>query len=154
VAASDENMSEHHSRPEERPDDPTVNTAEEPSSIRRGEDTLELHGLRARGFHGVLPEERAAGQVFVVDAALTLDTRPAAATDDLAATVDYAALARDLVAVVEGEPVDLIETLADRLAAVCLADERVNAVAVTVHKPEAPIDAVFDDVRITVHRRR
>jgi dihydroneopterin aldolase len=118
------------------------------------EDTLELRGLRARGFHGVLPQERADGQVFVVDAALTLDTRRAAATDDLSATVDYAALALDLVAVVEGEPVNLIETLADRLAAACLTDERVSAVAVTVHKPEAPIDAAFEDVRITVHRRR
>jgi 7,8-dihydroneopterin aldolase/epimerase/oxygenase len=117
------------------------------------EDSIAIRGLRVRGFHGVLPGERAAGQVFVVDAVLHVDTRDAAASDDLERTVDYASLTQELVAVIEGPPVDLIETLADKLATVCLADSRVSEVEVTVHKPEAPIDAEFDEVAVTVRRR-
>ena len=111
-------------------------------------DRIALRGLRVFGRHGVLEHERRDGQDFVVD----VDTRPAAASDDLADTVDYGALADALVAVVGGEPVDLIETLADRLARVCLADERVISVEVTVHKPAAPIAHAFSDVTVTVVR--
>lgn len=115
-------------------------------------DVIALRGLRVRGFHGVLPAERAQGQDFVVDAELTVDTRPAAATDDLADTVDYGALAQALAAVVAGEPVDLLETLVARLADVCLADPRVTRARVTVHKPSAPIPLAFEDVSVTVVR--
>src|SRR5690606_32436632 len=69
-----------------------------------GLDWIELTGLRARGRHGCLPAERELGQEFVVDVALGLDTRPAAASDDLSLTVDYGSLADRLVAVVTGEP--------------------------------------------------
>ncbi len=86
----------------------------------RPADRIALRGLRVRGFHGVLPSERAQGQDFLVDAVLHLDVREAAASDDLEDTVDYGALAVRLAEVVAGEPVDLIETLAERLAAVCL----------------------------------
>ena len=118
------------------------------------EDRIELTGLRVRGFHGVLPEERRDGQDFVVDVSLEVDLRPAAASDDVADTVDYAQLADRLAAVVAGEPVDLIETLAQRLADVCLTDDRVTWARVTVHKPQAPIAVPFDDVSVTVSRRR
>jgi len=74
------------------------------------------------------------------------------AADDLAATVDYGQLASRLAAVVSGEPVDLIETLAQRLAGVCTADARVISARVTVHKPSAPIPLTFDDVSVTVER--
>ena len=117
-------------------------------------DRIALRGLRVRGRHGVLPQERREGQVFVVDAVLTVDTRPAAAADDLALTVDYAALARALAAVVEGEPVDLLETLVARLADVCLAEPLVGQAEVTVHKPEAPVGLPFADVSVTVVRAR
>lgn len=117
-----------------------------------GSDRIVLTGLRAHGRHGVLPQERTDGQEFVVDAVLRLDTRPAAASDDLADTVDYGALAQRLVEVVGGEPCDLIETLAGRLAQVCLADPRVFEAEVTVHKPNAPIPVPFDDVSVTVVR--
>ena len=80
-----------------------------------------------------------AGQEFVVDAVLWLDTAPAAATDDLELTADYGAMADRLAAIVAGEPVALIETLADRLAAACLADAAVREVEITVHKPHAPV---------------
>ncbi len=115
-------------------------------------DTIRLTGLRVRGSHGVLPEERRDGQDFVVDVALSVDVRAAAAADDLAATVDYAALAQRLAEVVAGEPVDLLETLAERLAAICLADDRVGSAEVTVHKPQAPVPLPFDDVSVTVVR--
>ncbi|SCL21001.1 dihydroneopterin aldolase [Micromonospora nigra] len=117
-------------------------------------DRIQLTGLRAQGRHGVYDFERARGQEFVVDAVLELDLTPAARTDDVADTVHYGELAERLVAVVAGEPVDLIETLADRLLAVCLADPRVDVATVTVHKPEAPVPHTFSDVAVTMTRRR
>ncbi|WP_066366314.1 dihydroneopterin aldolase [Herbidospora mongoliensis] len=119
-----------------------------------GLDSVSLKGLRARGRHGCLPAERELGQEFVVDATLFFDVGPAAAVDDLTKTVDYGALALELVAVVEGEPVNLIETLAERLAGVCLRHERVESVELAVHKPAAPIPLPFDDVVVTVRRSR
>lgn len=117
-------------------------------------DRVELRGLRARGHHGVFPQEREEGQTFVVDLSLGLDTRPAAADDDLAKTVHYGIVAEEVVAVVEGEPVDLIETLAERIAQVCLKHQGVQEVEVCVHKPGAPITVPFDDVTITITRSR
>ena len=115
-------------------------------------DRISLTGLRVRGFHGVLPQERRDGQDFVVDAVLHLDLRPAGASDDLALTVHYGELAKALAAVVAGEPADLPETLAARLAAVCLAAGPVDRVDVTVHKPDAPIMVPFIDVSVSVTR--
>ena len=117
-------------------------------------DRITLTGLKVRGFHGVYEHERRDGQDFVVDATLWLDSRPAAASDDLADTVDYGGLANRLATVVEGEPVNLIETLAARLAELCMADERVIAAEVTVHKPQAPIAREFADVAVTARRSR
>lgn len=117
-------------------------------------DTIELVGLRGHGHHGVYAEERAAGQPFEVDVRLTLDLSAAARSDDVVDTVHYGELAQQVVAVVEGEPVQLIETLAERVAATCLAHELVRQVRVTVHKPEAPIDVPFRDVTVTIERGR
>jgi dihydroneopterin aldolase len=117
-------------------------------------DRVALRGLAARGHHGVLPREREEGQTFRVDVVLGLDTAPAAATDDLTRTVHYGVVAEEVVAVVRGEPVDLIETLAQRIADRCLAHAAVSEVEVTVHKPEAPITVPFDDVSVTILRRR
>jgi dihydroneopterin aldolase len=119
-----------------------------------GTDRIVLRGLRARGRHGCLPAERELGQEFIVDVALGLDVRPAAARDDLLRTVDYGALADRLVSVVEGEPVNLIETLAERLAALCLESSQVEEVEITVHKPSAPVRHPFSDVAVTIHRSR
>ncbi|HEY7010745.1 MAG TPA: dihydroneopterin aldolase [Jatrophihabitantaceae bacterium] len=117
-------------------------------------DRISLTGLTVRGFHGVYDDERREGQDFVVDVVLDLDIEPAAATDDVAQTVHYGELAQALAEVVAGEPVNLIETLAHRLADVCLADARVSAATVTVHKPQAPIPLRFTDVAVTVTRTR
>jgi dihydroneopterin aldolase len=119
-----------------------------------GSDRITLSGLRGRGLHGVYPRERMEGQTFVVDAVLEVDTRAAAARDELARTVDYGGIAEKLVAAIEGEPVNLIETLASRLAGICLADPAVSAVEITVHKPDAPITVPFEDVSVTIRRER
>jgi dihydroneopterin aldolase len=116
-------------------------------------DRIVLHGLRARGLHGVYPRERAEGQTFIVDAALSVDTRAAAAGDDLGATADYGAIAEKIVALVEGEPVNLIETLAERIAVACLSEPVVRVAEITVHKPDAPIPVPFEDVTVTIRRR-
>lgn len=117
-------------------------------------DRLALTGLRAFGYHGVLEHERRDGQEFVVDVELGIDTRPAGRSDDLSATVHYGTLAARLHAAVASDPVDLIETLAQRLADICLAEPPVGWVDVTVHKPHAPIQVAFTDVSLTIHRSR
>lgn len=117
-------------------------------------DRICIAGLRVRGHHGVLPDERARGQEFVIDATLWLDTAPAAAADDLALTADYAGLAGRLSEIAAGPPVQLIETLAGRLAAACLADPVVAEAEVTVHKPQAPLAVPFGDVSVTIRRSR
>ena len=117
-------------------------------------DLISLTGLRVRGFHGVFEQERRDGQDFVVDVALEISTVEPAVSDDLADTVHYGELATRLADVVAGEPVNLLETLAARLAEVCLANERVAAVTVTVHKPQAPIPLAFADVAVTIRRER
>ena len=117
-------------------------------------DRLCVEGIEAFGHHGVLDHERRDGQVFRVDLVLALDTTTAAVSDDLADTVDYGDLVVRVRAAVENDPVDLIEKLAERIATVCLDDERVQWTEVTVHKPHAPIDATFSDVSLTISRRR
>ena len=125
-----------------------------PDADGRPLDRVVLRGLRVRGRHGVLDAERELGQWFVVDVVLHLDTRPAAATDDLTRTVHYGVLAERVAEVVGGEPVALVETLAQRVADVALAPEPVVAVDVTVHKPQAPVTVPFEDVEVRIRRWR
>lgn len=117
-------------------------------------DRITLTGLRVRGRHGVFEHEKRDGQEFVVDVVVWLDLAKAAATDDLADTLDYGALAEQAAEIVGGEPCDLIETVAERIAQQVLTDARVRATEVTVHKPSAPIPRQFADVAVTVHRSR
>lgn len=120
-------------------------------------DRLSLIGMRFEGRHGVLPDEKATPQPFEVDVVLHADLAPAAERDDLAATVDYAALFDRVRAIVEGRSFDLIEALAGRVAQDMLAAtpaERVSAVEVRVRKPEAPIDGAFETVEAAIVRRR
>ena len=115
-------------------------------------DRIELRGLRVFGRHGVYAHETADGQYFVIDAVLQLPLESALRTDDVAATVHYGELAERIAAIVGGEPVQLIETLAGRIADAVLEDSRVDTVQITVHKPSAPIAAEFSDVSVTVAR--
>ncbi len=117
-------------------------------------DRIAVRGIRAHAHHGVYAFERERGQIFTVDAVCELDTAPAAAGDDLALTVNYADLAQRLHAVLVGAPVDLLETLAQRLADVCLADPLVATVEITVHKPHADLGVPFDDVSVTIRREK
>jgi dihydroneopterin aldolase len=118
-----------------------------------GVDRITLTGLRARGHHGVYDFERQEGQDFIVDAVLEVDLARASATDEVADTIHYGELAERLVAIISGEPFNLIETLAARLLDVCLADRRVAGATITVHKPQAPIPHAFNDVSVTLSRR-
>lgn len=117
-------------------------------------DRIELIGLKARGFHGVLAEERRDGQDFVVDVTLGIDLSAAARTDDLLATVDYGEIAESVVEIIGGQAVDLIETLAGRIVDSCLKREKVQWARVKVHKPQAPIAATFTDVVVTIERSK
>jgi 7,8-dihydroneopterin aldolase/epimerase/oxygenase len=117
-------------------------------------DRITLSGIEVFGRHGVLPHEREHGQRFVVDVVLEVDLAAAAGSDRLADTVDYGGLAAAVAAVVGGEPADLIETVAGRVADLALADERVAAVEVTVHKPNAPLPVVAREVAVTLRRTR
>lgn len=117
-----------------------------------GSDEITLTGLRVFGRHGVFDFEREQGQHFVIDVVLKLSTTKAARTDDVLDTVHYGEVAETIVAIVAGEPVNLIETLAERIATAVLADNRLVSVRVTVHKPSAPIEAEFSDVSVTIER--
>ncbi|MCV7284907.1 dihydroneopterin aldolase [Mycolicibacterium wolinskyi] len=117
-------------------------------------DRIELRGLKVRGNHGVFHHERRDGQDFVVDITVWLDLRRAAATDDLAETLDYGALAQRAADIVAGPPRNLIETVSAEIADDLMADERLHAVEVVVHKPSAPIPLTFDDVAVVARRSR
>ena len=109
-------------------------------------------GLTATGHHGVFPEERRDGQIFVVDVelGLTIDTR----SDDLSTTVNYASVADQVMEVITGDACNLIETVAGRIADRCLSFDRVFDVVVTVHKPQAPVQHEFTDLSVTIHRSK
>jgi dihydroneopterin aldolase len=120
-------------------------------------DRIVLTGLTVRGRHGVFEHERRDGQDFVVDLTAWLDLAPAGRSDDLADTLDYGALAETAAEVVSGPPCDLIEAVAERIAAAVLAAPdfaAVRAVEVTVHKPSAPIPLAFADVAVVLRRER
>ncbi|MBG6179079.1 dihydroneopterin aldolase [Arthrobacter sp. CAN_A1] len=118
------------------------------------QDTITVTGITAVGFHGVFDSERRDGQPFVVDVVLHLDLRTAGSTDDLTATAHYGDVAEQVVEAVTGEPLNLIEALAERIAARLLASFPAEAVQVTVHKPEAPIPVPFGDVAVSIVRTR
>jgi 7,8-dihydroneopterin aldolase/epimerase/oxygenase len=115
-------------------------------------DRIELRGLTVRGHHGVFEHERRDGQDFVVDLTVWLDLAAAAASDELTDTLDYGALAQRAAAILGGEPADLIESVAGRIADDVLTDRRVRAVEVVLHKPQAPIPLQFTDVAVVLHR--
>ncbi len=117
-------------------------------------DRLAVRGLAVRGHHGVFDFERRDGQEFVIDLVLGIDATAAAASDDLQDTVDYGTLVEQVSTAVSNDPVDLIETLAQRIADICLLHAQVEQVEVTVHKPNAPIQATFQDVALTITRSR
>jgi 7,8-dihydroneopterin aldolase/epimerase/oxygenase len=117
-------------------------------------DRIELRGLKVRGNHGVFEHERRDGQDFVVDVTVWMDLTAAARSDDLADTLHYGELAQNVAAIVGGEPCDLIETVAARVAEDVMTDARIQAVEVVLHKPQAPIPLEFADVAVVARRSR
>lgn len=115
-------------------------------------DIITLRGLRAFGIHGVYDFEQTQSQPFVVDIALWVDISQATSSDDLEQTVSYADVARDVVAIVTGPSVKLIETLAERIATALMDYPLVDGVQVVVHKPQAPLEQEFSDVSVSVTR--
>ena len=119
-----------------------------------GLDRIDLTGIGGWGFHGVHDDERENGQRFVVDVSLGLNLSAAAATDDLGRTVDYGDLAEGVHEVIAAEPLQLIESVAQRVMDLCLGYPPVLWASVTVHKPMAPIQVPFADVSVTIERRK
>jgi|SRR5829696_699337 dihydroneopterin aldolase len=119
-------------------------------------DRILLEGMVFYGRHGTVPAERELGQPFVVDVELRLDLRPAGLSDDLAQTVDYGEVHRRARGIVEGPPVNLTETVAERIAAAVLEDHPpVEAVRVKVAKPHVRLgDTVLAGSAVEVLRRR
>ncbi|WP_433716742.1 dihydroneopterin aldolase [Nocardia sp. CA-084685] len=120
----------------------------------RRPDRIELRGLRAYGYHGCFDYERRDGQEFLVDLTVWTDFAAAAATDDLANTIDYGALAERAVRIIQGPPRNLIEKVVADIADDVMTDPRIQSVEVVVHKPAAPIPHTFADVRVVTSRQR
>lgn len=117
-------------------------------------DYIRITGISAVGYHGVLINERENGQEFSADLVLGIDLSKAAADDDLEKTVNYAHVAEAVVSVLAGPAVNLIETVAERIAAIVLENQLVHNVSVTIHKPSAPIPVPFGGVEVTINRSR
>ncbi|WP_237207311.1 dihydroneopterin aldolase [Rothia nasimurium] len=117
-------------------------------------DRITLTGVGSVGYHGVLDSEKQTGQPFFVDITMFTDFTQAAATDNVAHTVNYAEVAEVIREIVTGESLDLIETLAERIAAAVLEKFPLLAVELTVHKPKAPIEVTFADVSVTIFREK
>ncbi|MDF8264721.1 2-amino-4-hydroxy-6-hydroxymethyldihydropteridine diphosphokinase [Luteipulveratus flavus] len=122
-------------------------------------DRIALRGIAVTACHGVLDSEKVEPQPFRADIVLETDLRPAGESDELARTISYAEIAQEAERVLTGPTVDLIETLAERIAAIALARPTVEAVEVTIHKPQAPAgvtfrDPVLDGPSVTVRREQ
>lgn len=128
---------------------------ESPVNVESRCDRIRLAGLGAVGYHGVYEKERRSGQPFFVDLTMYLDLHPAGMTDDLPATVHYGEVAELVREIIIGTRFQLIEALAERIAADLLRDfPLIQSLEVTVHKPKAPIDVTFSDVAVTIFRER
>lgn len=117
-------------------------------------DSIILTGLRVNAHHGVYDFEKENGQDFLIDVTVWLDLARVAASDDVSQTIHYGELAVEITEAAAHNPVDLIETVAERIAAVVLAHEPAERVQVTVHKPDAPISVPFTDVAVRIERTR
>ena len=116
-------------------------------------DQIRVTGIKAFGYHGVLPHEATEGQDFIVDLLITLDLRAASLSDDLNETINYADLAQIAHDNIVGERVQLIERLAGRIAEeISSAYSQIASVSVTVHKPHAPVTVDFENISVTITR--
>ena len=117
-------------------------------------DKIDVRGIEVFAKHGVLESEQIRAQVFKIDVTAFLDLSGPGASDDLNDTLDYGQLALDVREVVGSESHALIEKVAQSVVDVVMAHEAVERVVVTIHKPNAPVDMVFEDISVTVDRSR
>ncbi|UTD29911.1 dihydroneopterin aldolase [Bradyrhizobium sp. WD16] len=118
-------------------------------------DTIFIHGLLIHARHGVMEHEAEVGQRFVIDLELSTDLGESSRTDRLADTVSYADVVKAASAAFAGKNYRLLERAAGAVAEAILASfPRISAVKVTVHKPHAPIAALFHDVGVVITRSR
>jgi dihydroneopterin aldolase len=116
-------------------------------------DLIEIKGIKSFGYHGVFESENIAGQDFFVDVFLELDLTRASVSDDVTDTVNYSEITDLVVEEITGERVALIEKLAGRIAErIKSAYPQVAAVSITVHKPQAPVNAQVEDISVTIMR--
>jgi dihydroneopterin aldolase len=115
-------------------------------------DEIRIEGIKGFGYHGLFPEEKKSGQEFIVDVTLHTDLSSAGASDDIAATVDYGAVASQVKVLIETDSYDLIERLATVIADSLKAEFDIESVTVTVHKPHAPVNLEFKDISVTIRR--
>ena len=116
-------------------------------------DQIRVTGIKAFGYHGVLPHEATDGQEFIVDLLVTLDLRAVSLSDDLQDTINYADLAQIAHDNIVGDRVQLIERLAGRIAdEISSAYSQITSVSVTVHKPHAPVTVDFENISVTITR--
>ena len=125
------------------------------SSSGEHTDKIFLKGLAFYGHHGVSPHEKALGQRFIVDITLECDARPAGLSDDLADAVDYVPAYSIVKEIIEGESRDLIESVAEEIAARILSELNVSAVSVAIKKPEVAIEgSILSYAGLEIYRRR
>ncbi len=117
-------------------------------------DKITLTGLKVFGYHGVLKKERKKGQEFIVDVSVSYKMNKAVDTDNIKYAVNYSQIAMIVKEVIEGEPKNLIEKVADDIANKIIEKFDVKIVRVTLHKPNAPLDVIFDDVSVSVERMK
>ncbi len=117
-------------------------------------DTIRIEKISLYGYHGVLPEERERGQEFLVSVEIETDLQGISRTDDLEETYNYADAAVLIKEIVTGEPVNLLETLAERIALGLLEDKKIHAVTVTVEKPRPPLPVTSAGTSVTLKRNK
>lgn len=118
-------------------------------------DTIFIKGLLMHARHGVMEHEAEVGQRFVIDLELFIDLANSSRTDKLADTVSYSDVVTSASQAFKGQNYYLLERAAGAVADAVLRDfAKVEAVKVTIHKPHAPIAAIFDDVGVVILRKR
>lgn len=118
-------------------------------------DIIKINGIKLYGYHGVLQAERDIGQYFIADVSLIVDLESASKTDDLEDTINYAEVYNIVEAEILGRPVNLIEHLAGRIIeALFNTYDKIDEIQVTLIKPHPPIDGHYDNVSVTLHRKR
>jgi dihydroneopterin aldolase len=118
-------------------------------------DRIELKGIEAFGYHGVFDHEKRDGQKFYADICAELDLEGPSNSDDLKDTVDYGAIVDLVIEDIQSDPCQLIEHLGGRIADRILFEfHKINRIAVTIHKPSAPVNGKVLDIAVTIERNR